>query len=248
MLANRLFRGLSVVLTGRPREYLPHIYATTVDNTRWWYRRETRLGIGAGRSYWLLLRGVRISARRVRRSVNCTRSRRSPSLPTTTTTGMDAGAKKLLETATIETLHANNFSRASTQATQVLTDLLSRYLSLVASTCAKYAEHAGRLRLSARDAVSALGELGLDVQELSEYATTEGRELTRYARHSTRRVEDLNEFKGKSCPSSCVLLSYDALCHSCARCRYARRHRRCATACVCALDDSSAFGRRIWWQ
>lgn len=143
--------------------------------------------------------------------MDCTHSRRSLSLPTTTTTGMDAGAKKLLETATIETLHANGFSRASTQATQVLTDLLSRYLSLLAATCAKYAEHAGRLRLSARDTVSALGELGLDVQELSEYVATEGRELARYARHSTRRVEDLNEFKGQSRRGSCVLLSFDAL-------------------------------------
>ena len=88
---------------------------------------------------------------------------------------MDAGAKKLLETVTIDTLHANNFSRASTQATQVLTDLLSRYLSLLSATCAKYAEHAGRLRLNAKDAAAALGELGVSVEELSEYCALEGR-------------------------------------------------------------------------
>ncbi|KAF7795137.1 hypothetical protein EIP86_006284 [Pleurotus ostreatoroseus] len=108
---------------------------------------------------------------------------------------MDAGAKKLLETVTIETLHANNFSRASTQATQVLTDLLSKYLLLLSATCAKYAEHAGRLRLTAQDTVSALDELGLGVEELSEYCAGEGRELSRYARHTSRRMEDLNEFK-----------------------------------------------------
>ena len=110
---------------------------------------------------------------------------------------MDAGAKKLLETVTIETLHANNFSRASTQATQVLTDLLSKYLLLLSATCAKYAEHAGRLRLTAQDTVSALDELGLGVEELSEYCAGEGRELSRYARHTSRRMEDLNEFKGQ---------------------------------------------------
>lgn len=127
------------------------------------------------------------------------------SFSTTTTTGMDAGAKKLLETVTIQTLHANNFSRASTQATQVLTDLLSRYLTLLAATCAKYAEHAGRLRLSAQDTMEALGELGMNMEELSEYCTTEGRELSRYARHSLRRIEDLNEFKGQF-DVSCVPL------------------------------------------
>ncbi|PSR79834.1 hypothetical protein PHLCEN_2v6880 [Hermanssonia centrifuga] len=107
---------------------------------------------------------------------------------------MDAGAKKLLESVTIEALHAHSFSRSSTQATQVLTDLLSRYLTLLTTTCAKYAEHAGRLRLTARDAVSALGELGVGVEELSEYCA-EGRETARYARHTSMRLEDLNEFK-----------------------------------------------------
>ena len=93
---------------------------------------------------------------------------------------MDAGAKKLLETATIEALHAHHFSKASTQATNVLTDLLARYLHVLASTCAKYAEHAGRLRLTARDAACALDELGVGVEELSEYCATEGKEMARY--------------------------------------------------------------------
>ncbi|CCM03224.1 uncharacterized protein FIBRA_05349 [Fibroporia radiculosa] len=108
---------------------------------------------------------------------------------------MDGGAKKLLESVTHETLHAHSFSRSSTQATLVLTDLLSRYLALLTTTCAKYAEHAGRLSLSLRDAVSALDELGVGVDELSEYCAVEGRDLARYNTRSARRVEDLNEFK-----------------------------------------------------
>lgn len=141
----------------------------------------------------------------------------------TTTTGMDAGAKKLLETVTIETLHAHNFSRASTQATQVLTDLLSRYLLLLSATCAKYAEHAGRLRLTAQDTVTALEELGLGVEELREYCAGEGRELSRYARHTTRRMEDLNEFNGQFavlCAPRLLMLAF----RSCPRRRYARRY------------------------
>lgn len=111
---------------------------------------------------------------------------------------MDTGAKKLLDSVTIETLHAHNFSRSSTQATIVLTDLLSRYLALLSATCARYAQHAGRLRLTARDAINALDELGLGVEELSEYCASEAKDLTRYASHSSRRAEDLKEFKGQS--------------------------------------------------
>ncbi|KAI8972618.1 hypothetical protein BD414DRAFT_500107 [Trametes punicea] len=110
---------------------------------------------------------------------------------------MDSGAKKILETVTIKTLHAHNFSRSSTQANQVLTELLSRYLVLFASTCAKYAEHAGRLRLSVHDAVHAMDELGTSVEELSEYCTTEAKEMARYALHSAKRLEDLHDFKAQ---------------------------------------------------
>ncbi|TFY52554.1 hypothetical protein EVJ58_g9951 [Rhodofomes roseus] len=108
---------------------------------------------------------------------------------------MDPGARKLLESVTHETLHAHNFARSSSQASAVLTDVLHRYLELLTTTCAKYAEHAGRLSLTIRDAASALDELGLGVDELQEYAAVEGRDMTRYTVHSQRRVEDLAEFK-----------------------------------------------------
>ncbi|KAH9921105.1 uncharacterized protein B0H18DRAFT_1021908 [Fomitopsis serialis] len=108
---------------------------------------------------------------------------------------MDAGARRLLESVTHETLHAHNFARSSTQASGVLTDVLHRYLELLTTSCAKYAEHAGRLSLTLRDAVSALDELGLEVDELQEYAAGEGRDMARYAVHSQRRIEDLAEFK-----------------------------------------------------
>lgn len=111
--------------------------------------------------------------------------------------GPDQGAKKVLETATIKTLHAHNFSRASSQATSVMTDLLSRYFTVLTETCARYADHAGRTRLTAKDAIRALDDLGVDMEELSQYCATEGRELSRFAVHTGRRMEDLNEFKGR---------------------------------------------------
>ena len=61
---------------------------------------------------------------------------------------MDTASKKILESATVTTLHAQHFSRSSAQAHQLLTDLLSRYLVVLSSTCKKYAEHAGRLKVT----------------------------------------------------------------------------------------------------
>ncbi|GAW04099.1 hypothetical protein LENED_005867 [Lentinula edodes] len=125
---------------------------------------------------------------------------------------MDGGAQKLLESVTIRTLHAQNFSRSSTQASLVLTDLLARYLTLLTSACAKYAEHAGRTRITAKDAVTALEELGVSVEELHEFGSTEGVELNRYALFkSLRRVEDLKEFQGltSTMPFPCTM----HMCH-----------------------------------
>ncbi|KAL0573332.1 hypothetical protein V5O48_008630 [Marasmius crinis-equi] len=110
---------------------------------------------------------------------------------------MDSGAHKLLESATHRTLHAHNFSRSSSQASLVLTDLVSRYLHLLASTCAKYAEHAGRRQLTAKDAALALDELGVSIEELREYGGGEGIELNRYTLRSMRRAEDLAEFRAQ---------------------------------------------------
>jgi len=121
---------------------------------------------------------------------------------------MDSGAHKLLESATQRTLHAHAFSRSSTQASSVLTDLLSRYLALLTSTCAKYAQHAARTNLNVRDAIGALDELGVNLDELKDYCATEGKELNRYALVSLRRVEDLHEFKCMSFLKAPVPSSY----------------------------------------
>ncbi|KAI0314003.1 hypothetical protein OF83DRAFT_1064528 [Amylostereum chailletii] len=124
---------------------------------------------------------------------------------------MDAGASKLLESVTLKTLHAHNFARSSTQASMVLTDLLSRYLTLLSTTCAQYAQHAGRTNLTVRDAFSAFDELGVSLEELREYCEVEGSELARYAGHSTKRVEDLNDFKGQLGRATCAAYVDDAI-------------------------------------
>lgn len=117
---------------------------------------------------------------------------------------MDGKARVPLESAVYRTLHAHGFSRSSTQASVVLTDLLSRYLTLLSSTCAKYAQHGGRTNLTARDAFFALDELGVSITELEEYCTSEGTELGRYAINTARRMEELKDIR---CERSCSYLT-----------------------------------------
>ncbi|KAJ7468545.1 hypothetical protein FB451DRAFT_1091994 [Mycena latifolia] len=107
---------------------------------------------------------------------------------------MEHAAHKLLEAATHRSIHAAAFSRSSSHASAVLTDLLSRYISLLASTAAKYAQHSGRTTVTCTDALEALDDLGFGLQDLIDYIP-EAKELSRYAIYSQRRVEELNEFK-----------------------------------------------------
>jgi Wiskott-Aldrich syndrome protein len=127
------------------------------------------------------------------------------SCPTATNTIWSMSSPAVvLESATHRTLHAQGFSRSSAQASLVLTDLFSRYLTLLSSTCAKYTQHAGRTKLTARDALAALDELGVGIDELTEYCASEGREMRRFALHTVRRVEDLNELKGQLAHALCT--------------------------------------------
>jgi len=105
---------------------------------------------------------------------------------------MDAAARSFLESATQRTLHAHNFSRSSSEASHVLSELLARYYTLLAGTCARYAEHAGRSSAVVTDAVRALDEMGTGVEDLSEFVAGDGRELQRYATSTARRTEELS--------------------------------------------------------
>jgi len=106
--------------------------------------------------------------------------------------------ESLIESSTYRTLHAHNFSRSSSQAAFVLSDLLARYLFILTSSCTKYAQHSGRMNLTIQDALSALEEMGVDLDELSDYCKTEGRELGRYTIQTMRRMEDLKDIRGQS--------------------------------------------------
>lgn len=110
---------------------------------------------------------------------------------------MDAKARVVIEPAVHRILHAHGFSRSSSQASIILTDLLSRYLTLLASTCAKYGQHAGRCNLTVRDAFCAMDDLGISTTELGEFCGLEGAEMGRYTVNTARRMEELKDFRGE---------------------------------------------------
>lgn len=151
---------------------------------------------------------------------------------------MESGSQKLLESAVQKTLHAHAFSRSSSQASVVLTDLLSRYLTLLTSTCSKYAQHAGRTGLTVQDIIGALDDLGVSIEELSDYCSSEGKELNRYALHSSRRIEDLHEFEGQSLCASHGSAHSLTLNSSTIRWIATRTRRRDSFA-LCAIYDTA---------
>jgi len=106
-----------------------------------------------------------------------------------------ATAPALVDSVVVKILHAHSFARTSSQALSVLSNILARYLTLVASACGQYAELAGRSQLSACDIIACLDELGTNVDELTEYCSIEGVDLSRYAASSARRLDELAEFK-----------------------------------------------------
>ncbi|KAI6118105.1 hypothetical protein F5141DRAFT_1096166 [Pisolithus sp. B1] len=111
------------------------------------------------------------------------------------TSTSQVAASAVVDSVVIKILHAHSFARTSSQALSVLSNILARYLVLVASACGQYAELAGRSRLSASDVVACLNELGTDVDELSGYCSNEGIDLSRYAASSAKRLDDLAELK-----------------------------------------------------
>lgn len=103
---------------------------------------------------------------------------------------------QILHTTTTRTLHAHHFNKSSSEATYVLSYVLSRYLTLLADTCARYAEHAGRTGVTMWDALAALNEIGVEIDELREFAEGEGKETVRYTAQTARRADELVEIGG----------------------------------------------------
>ena len=110
-----------------------------------------------------------------------------------------AATAVMVDAVVMKILHAHSFARTSAQAMSVLSNLLTRYLVLLASACGQFSELAGRPSLSVHDLIACLDGLGTNLDELGEYCSTEGVELSRYASSSAKRLDDLADFRGMNC-------------------------------------------------
>lgn len=92
---------------------------------------------------------------------------------------MENTAHAHLHRATLRTLHSHNFTSSSSIASHTLTTLYASYLDLLARACAARAQHAGRTGVGWADAVGALEEVGVTIEELDGWGRTEAGEVGR---------------------------------------------------------------------
>lgn len=89
----------------------------------------------------------------------------------------DKFCNALLRTTALQILQSAGFDSAHVDPTNILTDVMSQYLQLLASTSMAYAQLAGRGTSNAWDVVDGLGELGLTVDSLRDWLDEEGKAL-----------------------------------------------------------------------
>ncbi len=82
-----------------------------------------------------------------------------------------AAPDAVLHLAALHALASAGFASTSSAASMTLTDVVARYLRLLATTSVERAAFAGRSKVAAIDVVRTLEDLGLgDVGELQEWA------------------------------------------------------------------------------
>ncbi|CAE6405947.1 unnamed protein product, partial [Rhizoctonia solani] len=90
---------------------------------------------------------------------------------------MEAAAHQHLHRASLRILHSHNFSSSSSLASHTLTALYEQYLDLLARSFAAHSHHSGRTNPTWSDAINALSEVGVDIDELSAWLGTEAGEV-----------------------------------------------------------------------
>ena len=84
----------------------------------------------------------------------------------------------LLRTTALQILQSAGFDAAHTDPTNSLTEVMSQYLQLLATTTSSYAELAGRSNGNIWDVVDGLNELGITPESLKEWLDLEGKTLS----------------------------------------------------------------------
>ncbi|KAF8305831.1 hypothetical protein DL93DRAFT_2089228 [Clavulina sp. PMI_390] len=88
-----------------------------------------------------------------------------------------------LRNATVTVVRAHDFAKTSQTAVHVLTDLLARFCDLLIGTTSEHAHLAGRTSANVLDALAALEELGMDVQDLMDWRRVDGPTIAEYHSH-----------------------------------------------------------------
>ncbi|KDN47979.1 hypothetical protein K437DRAFT_273563 [Tilletiaria anomala UBC 951] len=85
-------------------------------------------------------------------------------------------AHSILKTSTIGIISSTGFRKSSGNAVDLLTEILQRYIALLATTCVSNADQANRAQVAPRDLATALEELGSSVDEVREWVEVESSE------------------------------------------------------------------------
>lgn len=85
---------------------------------------------------------------------------------------------ELLRTMALQILQSAGFDSAHTDPTHVLTDIMGKYIEMLAATASAYAQLAGRAHPNPFDVMDSLHEVDIDLDTLREWLDDEGKALT----------------------------------------------------------------------
>lgn len=101
----------------------------------------------------------------------------------------------------MQILQAAGFNKTrSSQAIDVLTDVLIRYIALIGDAAQEQAALSGRTQSTAWDVAKCLSNVGMDAEDLREWLDREGSDL--------KPMEDIPEARIKSESYSAFTVSY----------------------------------------
>ncbi|ORY93424.1 hypothetical protein BCR43DRAFT_526981 [Syncephalastrum racemosum] len=84
---------------------------------------------------------------------------------------------ELLRTMALQILQSAGFDSAHTDPTHVLTDIMGKYIEMLAATASAYAQLAGRANPNPFDVMDSLHEVDIDLDTLREWLDEEGKAL-----------------------------------------------------------------------
>ncbi|CAG8563220.1 12849_t:CDS:2, partial [Acaulospora colombiana] len=104
---------------------------------------------------------------------------------------MDKFCTEYLRRSALQVLTSAGFEKTSRIAGEVFADVLKDYLICLGKSTQSSAINAGRVKSTSADVLAAFEDLGIDVEELREWAQTEGKNLGSYAGSQPLILKDL---------------------------------------------------------